>query len=133
MPDRDLTMFNSQCSILIRTERTTRNPTSTSAENCALGIEHWSDPDRAFCQVIFAQALSICGARLTCATRRPVTSQPPKSIRVLRAQQYPPTETELIATIRLGRVPTPAMPTASRRPKGCTRLRTSPLRQISQL
>src|SRR5439155_25609999 len=24
--------------------RTTRNPTSTSAENCALGIEHWSDP-----------------------------------------------------------------------------------------
>src|SRR6266581_7269602 len=50
-------MFNSQCSILIRTERTSRNPTSTSAENCALGIEHWSDPDRAFCQVIFAQAL----------------------------------------------------------------------------
>src|SRR6266571_4070997 len=37
-------MVNSQCSILIRTERTTRNPTSTSAENCALGIEHWSDP-----------------------------------------------------------------------------------------
>src|SRR5437016_5490678 len=43
-------MFNSQCSILIRTEggrtigRTTGNPTSTSAENCALGIEHWSDP-----------------------------------------------------------------------------------------
>src|SRR5439155_26737918 len=33
-----------KCSILIRTERTTRNPTSTSAENCALGIEHWSDP-----------------------------------------------------------------------------------------
>src|SRR6266498_3281861 len=46
-------MFNSQCSILIRAEggrvlsctgRTTRNPTSPSAENCALGIEHWSDP-----------------------------------------------------------------------------------------
>src|SRR5439155_18716901 len=43
MPDRDLTnvqfpMLNSY------PNRGRRNPTSTSAENCALGIEHWSDP-----------------------------------------------------------------------------------------
>src|SRR5436309_1201488 len=37
-------MFNSRCSILIRTEGGRTSPTSTSAENCALGIEHWSDP-----------------------------------------------------------------------------------------
>src|SRR5439155_614022 len=60
-------MLNSQCSILIRTEGGCTSPsasdrsrshsaeflvfrgnhshqTSTSAENCASGIEHWSDP-----------------------------------------------------------------------------------------
>src|SRR5437870_8083453 len=37
-------MLNSQCSIPIRTEGGRTSPTSTSAENCALGIEHWSDP-----------------------------------------------------------------------------------------
>jgi len=49
-------MFNSQCSILIRKEKRPHVcepayktndpccPTSTSDENWALGIEHWSDP-----------------------------------------------------------------------------------------
>src|SRR5436309_3978392 len=50
MPDRDLTnvqfpMLNSYPNRGRPHDRgTTRNPTSTSAENCALGIEHWSDP-----------------------------------------------------------------------------------------
>src|SRR5205809_4308439 len=34
----------SDSAILSCIGRTTCNPTSTSAENCALGIEHWSDP-----------------------------------------------------------------------------------------
>src|SRR5437773_11096663 len=58
MPDRDLTnvqfpMVNSypnrgrphdSGAILTCIGRITGNPTSTSTENCALGIEHWSDP-----------------------------------------------------------------------------------------
>jgi len=36
MPDRDLT--------IVQFPMLNSYPTSTSAENCALGIEHWSDP-----------------------------------------------------------------------------------------
>src|SRR5438128_10418292 len=56
-------MLNSQCSIPIRTEGGRTSPTSTSAENCALGIEHWSDRGSVAEQWIlpshfFARALS---------------------------------------------------------------------------
>src|SRR5206468_10397593 len=53
----------------------TCNPRSTSAENCTLGIEHWSDPrlmpSSGYCQVIFARALSGADGLQALAVARP--------------------------------------------------------------